>query len=147
MRPCPSQFHSLRASEKSFDQWVARVHAFCLANPEYADLAPMFQVADQAPEPATTKPSRKRVSVVGHVYLIRSGKHYKIGKTNSVGRREYELAIQLPEAVRLVHQIATDDPDGIEAYWHRRFADKRLNGEWFTLTKDDIAAFRRRKFQ
>jgi hypothetical protein len=82
---------------------------------------------------------------VGFVYLMKSGKHFKIGHSKSVGRRQYDLAIQLPERLTLIHSFETDDPEGIERYWHDRFASKRLNGEWFALTSDDVAAFKRRK--
>jgi hypothetical protein len=80
------------------------------------------------------------------VYLLKSGRFFKIGRSNSAGRRQYELALQLPEKASTVHTIATDDPVGIEAYWHRRFETKRKNGEWFELDAADVAAFRRRKF-
>lgn len=83
---------------------------------------------------------------LGYAYLLKAGRFYKIGRTNALGRRERELVIQLPEAAKVVHSIKTDDPTGIEEYWHRRFHDRRKNGEWFELTTEDLAAFRRRKF-
>ncbi|MEW5874330.1 MAG: GIY-YIG nuclease family protein [Candidatus Zixiibacteriota bacterium] len=82
----------------------------------------------------------------GSVYLLKLSRYYKIGRSNAVGRRERELAIQLPEKSRVIHTIRTDDPVGIERYWHLRFADKRRNGEWFELRAEDVRAFRRRKF-
>lgn len=83
---------------------------------------------------------------IGYVYLIKAGRYYKIGMSNAVGRREREIALQLPEKSNTIHSIKTDDPAGIEDYWHRRFSEKRKNGEWFALERDDVAAFRRRKF-
>lgn len=82
----------------------------------------------------------------GFVYLMKSGKYYKIGRSNDAGRRAYELRIILPEKLEVIHKIKTDDPIGIEEYWHKRFKDKRKNGEWFDLTRQDIEIFKRRKF-
>jgi len=79
--------------------------------------------------------------IKGFVYLIRSGDRFKID------RRVKEFTMRLPEPVALVHAIGTDDPPGIETYWHQRLADRRENGDWFRLTPCDVAAFKRRKYQ
>jgi len=82
----------------------------------------------------------------GFVYLMRSGSHYKIGRSNCAERRQFELKLQLPEELKLVHKIKTDDPVGIENYWHQRFEDKNVRGEWFDLSAGDVKAFKRRRF-
>lgn len=81
----------------------------------------------------------------GFVYLMKSGKYYKIGRSNDADRRAYELKLQLPEQVKIIHKIKTDAPVGIEEYWHKRFVEKRKGGEWSELTKQDVEIFRRRK--
>ena len=81
----------------------------------------------------------------GFVYLMKSGKFFKIGRSNCAERREFELRILLPEKLKLIHKIKIDDPAGIEEYWHNRFKDKHKNGEWFDLTASNVKAFKRRK--
>src|SRR3989344_2586649 len=98
---------------------------------------------DKSPNPEQEQENSDQNQILGAVYLFKHGKYYKIGKTNDTVRRGNELKIQLPENLDLIHEIKTDDPSGIEAYWHRRFEAKRMNGEWFDLNSADIKAFKR----
>jgi hypothetical protein len=82
----------------------------------------------------------------GFVYLIKHDKDYKIGKAKHAGKRNYDLGLILPRDIEEIHVISTDDPAGIEKYWHDRFKDKRGKGEWFNLTRQDIETFKKRKF-
>jgi hypothetical protein len=128
-------------------QLVFRIIEYCQNHEGYGDIIPHCQAKLSSIHIA--QPSREAVSKgdeFGGVYLLRSGRFYKIGKSNAPGRRKYELDIQLPKRADTVHVIRTDDPSGIEEYWHKRFVSKRGNGEWFELDAADIKAFKRRKF-
>jgi len=129
---------------KTWDEIKAELLEYCERNSSFFDLVPLF------PEPAETdtviqNDELQGVPVSGFVYLLQHGdrKEYKIGKTGHVLRRHGEIAIELPEQVRSIHTIETDDPSGIEKYWHNRFKEKRKNGEWFELSNEDVRAFRR----
>jgi hypothetical protein len=96
---------------------------------------------------ATKYPSKIEVtfSRLEVVYLLKAGPYYKIGKAKDLDNRVNQIRLQLPYPVEVMHSIETDDSSGIENYWHKRFAYKRANGEWFLLTDDDVAAFRSRE--
>jgi hypothetical protein len=124
---------------------IRRAAEFSRAN-GHTDTLEICEVASKATAEAEIDEPAPDDFEIGYVYLLKSGRYYKIGRTNAIGRREYEIGLQLPEKASTVHILKTDDPVGIESYWHRRFADRRKNGEWFELSPADVKAFRRRKF-
>lgn len=124
---------------------VEKLEEYCQSRPQYSQIVAFCKAyvpRDRTNGDAPTGEDGQ----IGFVYLMKSAKYYKIGKAMLTERRHRELAIQLPERLIFVHEIKTDDPFGIETYWHNRFANKRRNGEWFELTAADVAAFKRRKF-
>jgi hypothetical protein len=126
-------------------EFAAKILDYCRLRSGYDDVAELCATVASHPT-ANRDHSDGKLTIVGYVYLMKSGKFYKLGRSNAAGRREYELGIQLPEKLKTVHVIRTDDPVGIEAYWHKRFELRRKNGEWFGLEASDVAAFKRRKF-
>jgi Meiotically Up-regulated Gene 113 (MUG113) protein len=137
--PHPTTFQRLGLKS----ELAAKLAKFCESKTGYDDVREFCTLA--TPEERGEQ-SAGVEETFGSVYLLKSGRFYKIGRSNAVGRRERELQIQLPERAASVHSIKTDDPVGIEDYWHRRFADRRKNGEWFELTSRDVAAFKRRNY-
>lgn len=137
---------AIRSNLGSKEEMIRSLYEFCKSQRSFEDVA---QLCNSEPKPIEKVP--RQLSQIaglsdGFVYLMKSGRYFKIGKTNSVGRREREITLQMPERLKLVHEIKTDDPTGIETYWHNRFKTKRTNGEWFDLSSEEVSAFRRRKF-
>ncbi len=124
---------------------VARQRTHATSRPQLADVLALLP--DEIEEEDSGAPTAANGD--GSVYLSRHGArgvHYKIGHTYDVPRRHRQLNLETPEKLVPVHVIRTDDPRGIEEYWKRRFAAKCTNGEWFALSREDVAAFKRRKF-
>jgi hypothetical protein len=105
---------------------IRRVPSYCREHGGFDDILQLCEL-EQSGQRREAVPNHgtSNSNPGGYVFLVKSGRHYKIGHSNSVGRREYELAIQLPERVQVVHQILTDDPAGIEAYWHQAFLKQK----------------------
>ena len=130
----------------SKDEQIAKLIAFCGAADSWNDVVEILDAlrGDDLPSEEAEAPTLE--PEIGYVYLLKAHRYFKIGRSSSFERRSRQLAIQLPERAETVHVIRTDDPVGIELYWHRRFEAKRKNGEWFELSAEDVKAFRRRKF-
>jgi hypothetical protein len=75
----------------------------------------------------------------GYLYLLRSTTGYfKIGRTTDPTNRIKTFEVKLPFEVAYEHVFPTDDMFGMEKALHSRFAEKRVNGEWFALAPDDV---------
>ena len=73
------------------------------------------------------------------VYVIRSiSGYYKIGHTNDISNRLHTFTVKLPFEIELEVWILAEDCRGLEAWMHRHFASKRVNGEWFSLNNNDL---------
>jgi hypothetical protein len=105
----------------SKDELVEALRIWLVDNSEYDDVRVMLP-SFVAPTPSTI---RQPIADEGMVYLIKSGQYYKIGRSDELERRIKQIRVALPDTADLIHTIRTDDPVGIESYWHRRFADRR----------------------
>jgi hypothetical protein len=122
----------------------SRVREWCSDRSDFADVS---SILGQSVEVRRSEPVTPSSVSLGYVYLVKHGSRseFKIGRTQNAIRREGEIRLQLPEKVTPIHYIATDDPAGVESYWHTRFAAKRKEGEWFKLNADDVRAFKKWK--
>lgn len=138
---------TVRARIGGKQEVVSRLREFAKSHDDFADIYEIISAECDSEKPDETDEPAESVAAqaLGVVYLVRSGRYHKIGRSNDVGRRSYEIGLQLPEKHAIVHSFETDDPAGIERYWHERFKDRRQNGEWFLLSKADVAAFKRRR--
>jgi hypothetical protein len=76
--------------------------------------------------------------IPGYVYVIKSQYGYKIGKTVNLKERTRLFEVKLPFPIEVVHSTYFDDYTAAESFFHRMFASKRLEGEWFNLNNDDL---------
>jgi hypothetical protein len=137
-------WHNTFARFGSKQQFAVKILKHCNGRAGYEDVITLCAPFAARPEPVV-EDAAEPAEVIGFVYLMKSGRYYKVGRGNAAGRREYEIAIQMPDKLNTVHVIRTDDPTGLEDYWHRRFSTTRQNGEWFDLNSQDVKAFKRRK--
>lgn len=76
------------------------------------------------------------------IYLIRCGESnfYKIGTSYTPEKRIRTLQIGCPYSLILVYKLSPTllTPAEMENMLHKKLWDKRKQGEWYKLTKDEV---------
>lgn len=82
--------------------------------------------------------SQERKAVPGFVYIIKSKKYYKIGRSIDSKKRFKSYLTENPNKVSLIMEINVGDSLGCEKFLHEIFKEKRHSREWFLLNKSDL---------
>jgi len=87
--------------------------------------------------------SKRTIDLSGFVYVLRAESgHYKIGRTKSPDSRMKTFSVKLPFRVEYELLIRSDNCRELEKGLHARFSDRRVDGEWFALSPEDIEALK-----
>ena len=101
------------------------------------------ELQDYRPETKRrTQSPKKRPQYPGFIYLLKTDEGlHKVGKTKYLDNRLTSFGLTLPFSVELITSYHVPDMHATEVYWHRLFASKQVNGEWFRLDNQDVQAF------
>jgi hypothetical protein len=88
--------HNVFARFGSKAQLAATALDYCKSRGDLEDVITICEPISKSSRLEVDENSRD-IKDYGFVYLLKSGRFYKIGRSNAAGRRERELAIQLPE--------------------------------------------------
>jgi hypothetical protein len=88
-----------------------------------------------------SNPSCRAACRAGYVYLLKSQGLFKIGFTRNIKQRHTTLQIGSTTRIDIIHSIPCEQPSVLEKFWHDRFADQRVKGEWFHLSDEDVTEF------
>jgi len=123
-------------------------HRLARKNPELEKLLNQLihlnesiKVTKKAQELLNGKQDKKIKAREGeYVYLIQEdfSKTIKIGYTCNPNRRLTEFKIQLPFEIEHIHTMRCAKGRETEKLLHQHYHKKRVNGEWFRLSEQDV---------
>lgn len=115
----------------------------------HSHLDTAYQIFIKELETAIERETEKHLQTIrasarhGFVYLIQSPTgSYKIGRTKDPDDRLKTFSVKLPFEVDYVCTIETGDMYQLERELHKKYASKRVNGEWFYLEPEDVEDIR-----
>jgi len=107
------------------------------------EITEMTMAVDLSSIPKPPKENKPQDWYKGWVYVVGNEELglYKIGMTmrDVIDDRINEFRPKLPFSTKLFAGIRAPSARKYEAELHKKFKDKRTNGEWFRLSKKDIA--------
>jgi hypothetical protein len=74
----------------------------------------------------------------GYVYIVQCNEFFKIGKSKNVDGRVRDLQVGNPYKITIIRSFNVRAMSYCERFLHDWLIRKRINGEWFALTPDDI---------
>lgn len=100
---------------------------------------PVMTLLSTPPKQIKKLPPRTTKTTEGYVYLVQSiSGAYKIGRTSNPANRLKTFNVKLPFEVEYLAVIPTSNMHGLEAELHNKYAQQRINGEWFDLSPADV---------
>ena len=91
----------------------------------------------------TTNHKHGKSPTGGYVYVVGSDHGYKIGKTVNLKNRYKLFEVKLPFHIWLESYAWFENYSEAESNFHRVFANKRKEGEWFDLSASDLEYIKR----
>jgi hypothetical protein len=110
----------------------------CFANGDFRKRRLSDSTRDRV-NPDPNKPSLNPRD--GFVYLFKGSDLYKIGMAEIVERRKVQVEKDCGEKLETVHVIRSSDHFQTERDMHVKYAAKRVKGEWFDLSPEEVAEF------
>lgn len=81
----------------------------------------------------------KKPKIYEFIYFISDGIYFKIGKTfRRPEKRLKELQTGNSKKIHLYNYISCLVKDNVEKVLHEKFKDRKIHGEWFNISKDEV---------
>lgn len=85
-----------------------------------------------------------RGQATGYVWFVQDQQtgHFQIGKTTQIDKRMNGFTVNLSFKNELIYLVKSGNHHQTEAAFHDYFTNKRVQGEWYTLSSEDLTWLR-----
>jgi len=83
-------------------------------------------------------PKLPKEPIRGYIYILKSRKFYKIGRTKNPESRLKTYQTENPHGIKVIEMTEVYDYEKAEATLLSRFEPKKQTGEWFNFNLNDV---------